>query len=85
MVFWSHSDAGGSDGYSSSSETYFDKDHKRVGESYDDGQGNSGSHFRVKLTAAVDIDGDGNDDFGDGTAVPEYFQETGSSRWSYQG
>ena len=80
----SHSDAGGSDGYSSSNETYFDKDHKRVGESYDDGQGNSGSNFRVKLTAAVDIDGDGNDDFGDGTAVPEYFQETGSSRWSYQ-
>ena len=87
----SHSDAGaagtpvgGAGGYSSSNETYFDKDHNRIGDSYDDGQGNSGSNFRVKLTAAVDIDGDGTDDFGAGTATATYFQETGSSRWSYQ-
>ena len=83
----SHSDAGaagtpagGAGGYSSSNETYFDKDHNRIGDSYDDGQGNSGSNFRVKLTAAVDIDGDGTDDFGDGTATATYFQETGSSQ-----
>ena len=70
----SHSDAGAAGGYSSSNETYFDKDHKRVGDSYDDGQGNSGSNFRVKLTAAVDIDGDGTDDFGAGTAVLSTFR-----------
>ena len=84
----SHSDAGAAGtsagGYSSSNETYFDKDHNRIGDSYDDGQGNSGSNFRVKLTAAVDIDGDGTDDFGAGTATATYFQETGSSSWSYQ-
>ena len=87
----SYSDAGMPGGGASSYEsfTFYDSDHNRVGDRWSDDYG-SGSNFRLKLTEAVDIDGDGTNDFGtfdlaDGSANTThatYFQETGTNSWS---
>ena len=87
----SYSDAGMPGGGASSYEsfTFYDSDHNRIGDRWSDDYG-SGSNFRLKLTEAVDIDGDGTNDFGtfdlaDGSANTThatYFQETGTNSWS---
>ena len=39
--------------------TFFDSNHGvHIGDSWDDGMGNGGSNFRIRLDAALDIDGD---------------------------
>ena len=69
----------------STTSTYNDADWNWVGSSWSDtnDQGvvtSSGFNFRMNQTEAVDIDG-GGDDFGTGTAVATYVQETGESNW----
>ena len=64
-----------------SREVFYDADHNRVGEVYSDEYG-SGSNFRFKLTEAVDIDGDGTNDFGTftgNTTNETYFLVTNSN------
>ena len=66
-----------------SREVFYDADHNRVGEVYSDEYG-SGSNFRFKLTEAVDIDGDGTNDFGTftgNTTNETYFLVTNSNSW----
>ena len=64
--------------------TFFDNNHEYIGDSWDDGMGNGGSNFRIRLDAALDIDGVSGAEHGKGsTGEAEYIQESGTSKWSY--
>ena len=64
--------------------TFFDNNHEYIGDSWDDGMGNGGSNFRIRLDAALDIDGDTTPEHGTGsTGQAEYIPESGTSKWSY--
>ena len=72
------------DGATGSREVFYDATGNRIGEVYSDEYG-SGSNFRLKLTAPVDIDGDGTNDFGTfaGNSTNEtYFLETSSNTYT---
>ena len=56
--------------------TFFDNNHEYIGDSWDDGMGNGGSNFRIRLDAALDIDGVSGADHGTGSTggEAEYIQ-----------